>query len=233
MEGVEFPCVNISFERAGHGRRPYPSFSAHISFYPATDWQASVFVTRGTGLANHIANMKLYFFGSNRRETREETGTGIIAFAIPDIGFVFRSAHQGTALDCEYQALLTLCQFTEANGDLFKGQKLEILGDSPAVVYAMGCLRPNPIGGQPFGPVVSSSARPEFAPERRFLARILAFKKKLGFSILWVPPAENRAADGAGSHPTLKDSALIEKLNTSFLEAFKPEKNREPGLSPL
>ncbi|HEU4437557.1 MAG TPA: hypothetical protein VFR89_08830, partial [candidate division Zixibacteria bacterium] len=65
----------------------------------------------------------------------------------------------------------------------------------------------------------------------RLLERLRAFKKKLGFSLLWVPLSENRAAEEAACYPTVKNSPLSEKLNTSFLEAFGPKKNSDPGLS--
>ncbi|MCI0405998.1 MAG: hypothetical protein L0209_08005 [candidate division Zixibacteria bacterium] len=175
--------------------------------------------------------MKLYFYGSNRRETREEIGLGLIAFAVPDIGFVFRSAHKGNALECEHYALLTLCQFVEANAGLFKGQKLEFLGDSTAVVYQAG----RPEGS--FRVADHSSKDTAISPpaangaSARLLERLRAFKKKIGFSLFWVPLSENRAAEQTVHHPTVKNSPLSEKLNTSFLEAFGPKKNSDPGFS--
>jgi len=173
--------------------------------------------------------VKLFFYGTNRLNRREESGLGIIAFAVPDIGFVFRSAHRGSALECEYYALLTLCQFVEANAGFFNGQKLEFLGDSAAVVYqagqTKGLFRPN-------GQSLTASAAPVLPPHGatiRLLERLWAFKKKLGFSLLWVPLSENRAAALAALHPTVKNSLLTEKLNTSFLEVYKPKKNADSG----
>lgn len=177
------------------------------------------------------AGVKLYFYGTNRRERREESGVGVIAFAVPNIGFLFRSAHKGSALDCEYYALLTLCQFVEANAGLFNGQKLEFLGDSTAAVYQVS---------QPGVPHRAASRSIQGLPTdvnpangalARLLERLQTFKKKLGFSLLWVPVSENRAAEQAALHPTVKNSPLSEKLNTSFLEAFSQKKNSDPGLS--
>lgn len=177
--------------------------------------------------------MKLYFYGSNRREKREESGFGIIAFAVPDIGFIFRSAHKGPALDCEYFALLTLCQFVETNAGLFKEQKLEFLGDSTTVVYQLS----RPEVSSRFAPqslqALSAEDHANGNVPAHLLERLRAFKRKLGFSLLWVPLSENRAADEAARHPTAKNSPLSEKLNTSFLEAFKSKKNSNPGLSSL
>ena len=175
--------------------------------------------------------VKLYFYGTNRLDRREESGLGVIAFAIPDIGFVFRSAHKGNALECEYYALLTLCQFVEANAGLFKGQKLEFLGDSTAAVYQTsqpdGLFRPaeHPlkVSGTPV-PAANGAAA-------RLLERLRSYKKKLVFSLFWVPVSENRAASQATLHPTIKDSPLTEKLNTSFLEVFKSKRNADPGPS--
>lgn len=177
--------------------------------------------------------MKLYFYGTNRREKREETGPGIIAFAIPDIGFIFRSAHKGSALECEYYAFLTLCHFVEANVGLFKGQKLEFLGDATAVVYQ---VRHPGHSVQTSSPSFQGLPADVYATKgipARFLERFLAFKKKLGFSILWVPLSENRAAEQATLHPNIKNSPLSDKLNTSFLETIIPKKNPESGFPPF
>jgi len=159
--------------------------------------------------------MKLFFFGSNRQNRPEEVGWGVIAFAAPDIGFVFRSAHWGTALECEYQALLALCRFVEANAAVFKAQKLEVLGDSTAVVYQLSL---------PLDSLNGSEKLQGFPPTPTILhlrEQALQFKKKLGFSVFWVPPAENRAAREVGSQPTIKEKL---KLNTEFLETFKTNK---------
>jgi len=159
--------------------------------------------------------MKLFFFGSNRQDRPEEVGWGVIAFAAPDIGFVFRSAHRGTGLECEYQALLALCRFVEANGAVFKAQKLEVMGDSTAVVYQLSLPFDLSNGSEMLRgfPII-----PAILPLRE---QALQFKKKLGFSVFWVPPAENRAARKVGSQPTIKEKM---KLNTEFLETFKPNK---------
>ncbi len=175
--------------------------------------------------------MKLYFYGTNHRDKREESGLGMIAFAVPDIGFVFRSAHKGTALDCEYYALLTLCQFVEANAGLFKGQKLEFLGDSTATVYQASQLGISVRAASQSLQGFPADAYPANGALMRLLERLRVFKKKLGFSLHWVPVSENRAAEQAALYPTVKNSPLSEKLNTSFLEAFEPKKNPDPGLS--
>jgi hypothetical protein len=158
--------------------------------------------------------VKLYFYGSNRKIDRDESGSGVIAFAVPDIGFVFRSAHRGDALECEYFALLTLSRFVEANAKIFKGQKLEFMGDSTAVVHR--------VGGSA-GPLVIS-------PILRLglHKQALVFKKKLGFSLHWVPLKENRAALELNMQPTVKSQSLASELVTDFLgvEHFK-----KPGSS--
>ncbi|MCI0329678.1 MAG: hypothetical protein L0196_01825 [candidate division Zixibacteria bacterium] len=174
--------------------------------------------------------MKLYFYGTSRRENREETGSGVISFAVPDIGFVFRSAHRGTSSECEYQALLSLCLFVEANAGVFKGQNLEFLGDSATVVYQVGRTA---VSTHLSGRALRGLSTDGGVPSRPagVLERIRAFKKKLGFSVHWVPVLENRAAEQAALHPTVKNFPLSEKLDTSFLEAFKLKKSSDSGLS--
>lgn len=176
------------------------------------------------------SGVKLYFYGSNRLGRREESGVGIIAFAVPDIGFLFRSAHRGSALECELYALLILCQFVEANSELLKGQKLEFLGDSAAAVYqanqpeGMSHSADRSLLSTTVGPV-----HPSNGTTVQLVERLRAFRRKLGFSLLWVPVSENRAATEAAFHPTIKNSPLVGKLNTSFLESFK--RNPGPGRS--
>lgn len=161
--------------------------------------------------------MKLFFFGSNRNEKRDQTGRGVIAFCVQDIGFVFRSTHWGDALECEYQALLALCRFVEANGKIFRGQRLEFLCNSTAVVHRLGA---------PVDP-----AAPAYPDHSRLQRQAVVFKKKLGFTLHWIPVKENRAALHIALQPTVKGTALASELVTDILGTFKPKRTPSTGNS--
>lgn len=164
-----------------------------------------------------IACETVFFFGSDRNEKRDQVGRGVIAFCIPDVGFVFRSTHLGGALECEYQALIALCRFVEANGKMFKGRRLEFLCDTTAVVHRLGA---------PVDP--AAPARPDHSRLQRQAA---ALKRKLGFTLHWIPAKDNRAALHIALQPTVMGAALVSELVTDFLEAFKPKQVPSTGNS--
>jgi hypothetical protein len=128
--------------------------------------------------------MKCYFH-AQEIHTSDSNEKGVVAFAIPDIGVVYRAVASGDQLTREYAAVLRLLEFIDTNTEILSNQKLEILGDSALVVYQLSGRIP-----------VSSSHVPLFRQVQRFRAR-------LSYDVSWVPSSLNRAAMGLPDLPPL------------------------------
>ncbi len=122
-----------------------------------------------------ITNMKCYFFGSNLLPDKMTRNRGIISFAIPDYGVLFRSQYEGNRYECEYAAAIALIRFVQLNQDHFKAKKLELLTDSPIVVYQVN------------NRIASTKTL------QRFRDLIFYYKRRLNFELVWVPASMNRA----------------------------------------
>lgn len=118
--------------------------------------------------------MRGYFF-ADKPGAPDKSGDGIVSFHFPDLNITFRARYRGTALACEYAALLALLEFIDINPKLFKGKSLELYGDSFAVV--------NQVNDRQF-------CNKDLIPFRNMA---LIYKKKIPFSLDWVPPTENPA----------------------------------------
>lgn len=118
--------------------------------------------------------MRGYFYG-DKPGPPEKAGYGTVSFHLPDLDITFRARYRGTALACEYAALLALLEFIEINPKLFKGKPISVYGDSFAVV--------NQINDRMF---CEKSVQP-------FRNMALTYKRKIPYSIEWVPPTQNPA----------------------------------------
>ena len=76
-----------------------------------------------------------YFFGTSYNEHDNGRPVGLAGYAIPDLGIIFRSRHEGTIHECQYAGLLELLKFIELNKESFKDLEFEILSDSALVIY--------------------------------------------------------------------------------------------------
>jgi len=115
--------------------------------------------------------MRAYFF-ANKPGPPEESGSGTVSFHLPELNITFRARYRGTAVACEYAALLALLEFVDINPKLFKGRALELYGDSFAVV--------NQVNDRQF-------CKKDLLPFRNMA---LIYKKKIPYSIEWVPPTD-------------------------------------------
>ena len=80
-------------------------------------------VTSGTFLAViHGTVMKCYFYGSNLLPDKLAKNRGLISFAIPDYGVLFRSQYEGNRYECEYAAAIALIRFVQLNQEHFQGK---------------------------------------------------------------------------------------------------------------
>jgi len=141
--------------------------------------------------------MKCYFHGSGSKDSSAQKG-GLVSFAIPDVGVLFRSTWRGNLYQCQYVSLLLLLKFIEVNPDVFSQVELQLYGDCPLIIQQ--------INGQAY--------TPKSLKAYRDLSRL--YVKKLHFSLRWIPEQQNRATSKAVDmppNPSLK-GLNFEELST-------------------
>jgi hypothetical protein len=121
-------------------------------------------------------------------QDEEKRQNGLISFAIPDLGILFKARYFGSHYELEYISLLALLRFIEKNYKAFEGQKINVLCSSSLLVYQMS---------------ENSFCQKELERHRNLA---LVYKKKLKFSLSWVSESENRAQNGMMDLPPLKNS---------------------------
>lgn len=132
--------------------------------------------------------IKCFISAKTLVQDKEKRQNGLISFAIPDLGILFKARYFGSHYELEYISLLALLRFIEKNYKAFEGQKIDVLCSSSLLVYQMS---------------ESSLCQKELERHRNLA---LAYKKKLKFSLSWVPESENRAQNGMMDLPPLKKS---------------------------
>ncbi len=130
--------------------------------------------------------LKCYISAQTRLKNKEKSQTGLVGFAIPDLGVLFKARYLGSHYQLEYVSLLALARFIESNGSAFKGQKLSFHCSSPLLVYQM---------------TQKSLCQKEV---ERYRDLALAYKRKLDFSLSWVPESQNPAQNGMMELPPVK-----------------------------
>ena len=132
--------------------------------------------------------IKCYVSATTLLTDKEKKQTGLVSFAIPDLGVLFKARYVGSHYELEYVGILALARFIESNNKAFGGQKISIFCSSPLLVYQM----------------TQSTLCQREVEKHRSLA--LAYKQKLGFSLSWVPESENPAQSGMIDLPPVKNS---------------------------
>ncbi len=152
--------------------------------------------------------MNCYFYGSNLHPEKLVRQKGIISFAIPDYGVMFRAQYEGNRYECEYQAGIALIRFLQLNQAHFAGKGVKLLTDSPIVVYQVNNK-------------LSAAGNLE-----RLRDIIMYYKRRLGFELKWIPTKMNRAEMGlddlAVSQNTPKFNYDIFDESTRRREAAQP-----------
>jgi hypothetical protein len=141
--------------------------------------------------------MKCYFHGSGSKDSSAQK-SGLVSFAIPDVGVLFRSTWRGNLYQCQYVSLLFLLKFIEVNPDVFSQVELQLYGDCPLIIQQ--------INDQVY--------TPKSLEAYRDLSRL--YVKKLHFSLRWIPEQQNRATSKAVDmppNPSLK-GLNFEELST-------------------
>lgn len=133
--------------------------------------------------------LRCYISSKTGLRNKEKRQNGLVSFAIPDLGVLFKARYLGSHYELEYFSLLTLARFIESNPKAFQGHKLSILCSSPLLVYQ----------------ITQNSLCQKEVERHRNLA--LAYKKKLDFSLSWVPESQNPAQNGMIDLPPVKTQA--------------------------
>jgi hypothetical protein len=139
-----------------------------------------------------IDTIQGFFFGTSYNEYENGKPVGLTGFAIPDLGIIYRSRHEGSIYECQYAGLLALLKFIDMNKKSFNGLEFEILSDSALIVYQIS--------------------------HRKFISRDLAplyseaieYKKKVQYRVSWVPREENIAIMGMSGTPALRPDLDID-----------------------
>jgi len=113
------------------------------------------------------------YFGSYSRDEKSRETKRLVCFSIPEAGIVFKAPFQGGELHTEYASLLTLLEFVELNGKIFKGKELEIFGTSLDVIRQVNQNIP---------------CHFEYS---ELLKKALTYKKKYNFNLGWIPRENN------------------------------------------
>lgn len=115
------------------------------------------------------------FFGSMGSSNSEVQNRNMVIFTIPDIGVKFKAPYSAQDLALDYVALLTLLEFVDLNPQLFANRALELFCHNFDLVHQVN----NSL-------VTDSNLVP-------FLERALSYRKKLNYSINWIPETDNPA----------------------------------------
>ena len=125
--------------------------------------------------------MKCFFHGHKREFEGLSGFNGIVSFTIPDIGITFRAQYTGNRHECEYAGFLALLEFVELNPHLFKNKRIEIFGNDYKIISQ-----------------INQKSRPSKSLEP-YLNMAVVYKRKIPFTLNWIPDNENLAQDGLRS----------------------------------
>jgi hypothetical protein len=158
--------------------------------------------------------MKCYFFGTNLHEQKLIRKQGLISFAIPDYGVLFRAQYIGNRYECEYAAGIALIRFLQLNMSHFDGKPVTLMTDSPIVVYQV------------------NNKLAALNSLQKFRDLFLFYKRKLKFELQWVPTKMNRAEMGLEGLAVNKNSP---KFNFDIFEEStrrkqRPHRNPDEGV---
>jgi hypothetical protein len=120
-------------------------------------------------------NMECFFYGTTREGEERKRFNGVVSFAVPDLGIIFRAQFKGSPAECEYASLLALLEFVEQNPNLFKNKRIEIYGDSFLVVHQVN---------------MQMHCAKDLEPYRNMA---LGYKKKIQYVLNWIPKGDNPA----------------------------------------
>lgn len=147
--------------------------------------------------------LKCYISG---RPIQGQQKSGVISFAVPELGILFRCAATGGRPELESLAFLSFLRFAEHNRELFAKRKLCILSDFPVLVYLVNT-----------GTALDTGSRAVLEESKRFA-------KSISFQMKWVESRLNRACDSAAEIPEMPSGATlkIKPLTQSVTPVRRP-----------
>jgi hypothetical protein len=132
---------------------------------------------------------------------------GLLAFAIPSHGILFRCRADGTAIDLEFAAFFSLLEFLSSDLRDEPAKNILVLSSTPEFVF-------------------SFSGASQHLQEGNERHRLLAeHSRRFRLSIQYIEPFNNKALFSPGDYPSLPAANLL-KLKTSDRnfgkQSFKP-----------
>lgn len=146
--------------------------------------------------------LKCYTSG---RHLKDGGDVGIISFAVPDYGILFRCRGEGTRTELEIIALMSFLRFAEANKDLFAKREMQIYTDFPFLVYLLN-------GKERLDGRLTAVT-----------SQVRQYSRELSFQVKWIDDHGNRAASSIGTIPVLPANAGITIKGSTALS--HPENN--------
>ncbi|UCG60595.1 MAG: hypothetical protein JSV52_09685 [Candidatus Zixiibacteriota bacterium] len=129
---------------------------------------------------------------------------GMICFAIPTYGIMFRCRTEGRLIDLEFSALFSLLEFVKSKLEGEKIKSLQIFSSNPELVFAFTEKSPHMRKGS----------------SRRTL--LDQYAKSMQIAIGYSKPAENRALTSPAEYPSVPNDRVV-KLNIDKSELTKVE----------
>jgi hypothetical protein len=142
--------------------------------------------------------LKCYVSG---RHLPGDKRNGIIAFAVPEFGLLFRCQGAGTRTDLEIIAFLSFLKFAEHNVEIFKRRHLLIQTDYPLLAFMLSGHKQAGRGAE------------------TLLRQARKTAKSLRFEVALIDTAGNRAAGNACDIPSVPAGA---KLDIKTFGAMTP-----------
>jgi len=142
----------------------------------------------------------------------EKNGRGIVSFAVPEFGILFRCHADGARAELEIVAFLTFLRFAEHNLEIFKKRFLYIFSDFPLLVYLMNN-----------GAAVPSGMEAVIGEAKKYA-------RQISFQVKWIDPGENRAAGAVNDLPSLPANHTLKIKTFANLSLIESPEIKNPPL---
>lgn len=144
--------------------------------------------------------LKCYVSG---RQLDAVTRQGIISFAVPEYGVLFRCGASGARSDLEVIAFLSFLRFVDLNKDEFKKRQMLIYSDFPVLVYLMN---KGAVAGKGTDAVIRQAEK---------------YTKGISYQVKWIDEKGNRAAGSINDIPRLPADSRLNLKSFANLTSAK------------